>query len=131
MANQVKFRGVTLWDLATNGASCVCDFGVGGAEVKIDPPAQGDGEFAKELGTRGTDHRLSLVYRVADASVAALRATLKAATGLPRGTLETPEGTLNRCLVLGVAQTRKERVTLQSGAAGWLLGYDLEIRESE
>lgn len=131
MANQVIHRGVTLWDLATNGASCECDFGIGGGETKIDAAPQGDGEFAKPLGSRGKDHVIKLVYRIADANVAALRGMLKAARGLPRGTMETPEGSMARCIIVDVTQTRKDRVQLQNGSLGWLLGYDLTVRESE
>lgn len=131
MANQVIHRGVTLWDLVTNGASCECEFGVGGVEVKIDPAPQGDGEFVKELGTRGRDHTVRLVYRVADAAAAGVRALLKGAMGLPRGTLVTPEQTLERCIIREVRPTQKTRVVLQNGNAGWLLGYELTIRESE
>ncbi len=127
----ITFRGVTIADESTNLSGYDLVFPLLQRESIVQAPEQGDGEFVREGGCAGGDGSLSITFRVADNGLATLYAALEALQGPPRGTLVTPEGTVERVTVLGVSAPNPQRVILQSGSAGWLVAVTLTLRRSK
>lgn len=96
MADQISFRGVVIFDGATNGAGYQVTPGSLEPETIENRPSQGIGYWLKRGNVEKAEHRIEVQWRTSDP--AALKAVLDALVGPTLGALVVPVwGTLNGC----------------------------------